>query len=345
MTASRGAQADAEYGAVRNDAGPVDVTGAIDHIDRTLGPGADQMLANPGSAASNDSIESVLQTFRNRLARSNPNDFESIQRIRGDLSDTIQAAVRSGANNRARLLGGTMRQLDAALENASSGFRQANANFAQSTRDIGAVGQGRDAFLRGRTEDTIPAFDALGPRGQQAFRTGYVDPAIAQTQGAAFGVNKARPFINDAFRDEAAAMAPGNDLMQRRLDRENTMFSTRERALGGSKTADNQAHADALGINPVAVMHVATGNYHGAIASIIHAGSKFSGNTPAVRKAVSDILLRNGSNLNAAQLNQMVNRTIAQIQFIQTLARSGVGAAAVTTNANQKPPIFAPRNQ
>ena len=51
-----------------------------------------------------------------------------------------------------------MRQLDAALEDASPGFRQANANFARSSRDLGAIGAGRDAFLRGRTEDTIPAF-------------------------------------------------------------------------------------------------------------------------------------------------------------------------------------------
>ena len=60
--------------------------------------------------------------------------------------------------NKARLLGGATRQLDAALEDASPGFRQANANFARSSRDIGAIGAGRDAFLRGRTEDTIPAF-------------------------------------------------------------------------------------------------------------------------------------------------------------------------------------------
>ena len=121
------------------------------------------------------------------------------------------------------------------------------------------------------------------------------------------------------------------------------MFTTRERALGGSKTADNLANHEALGINPTAVMHLATGNTTAALGSILHAGVRgMTGNTPAVRKAVSDILLRNGSNLTGAQLNQMVSRTIAQIQFIQTLARSGTAAAATTTNANQrKTPIFA----
>jgi hypothetical protein len=346
LTAARGADADAAYGAVRNDAGPVDVTRAIAHIDDTLGPGADQMLSHPGNATPNDTVESVLQGFRNRLARVNPDDFQSVQRIRGDLSDTIQSAVRAGAGNKARLLGGAMRQLDAALENASPGFRQANANFSQASRDIDAIGTGTQAFQRGNTADTIPAFNALRPEAQAAFRSGYVDPAIAQTQGAAFGRNKALPFTSDAFQDEAAAMAPGNDLMQRRIGREQTMSTTRNQALGGSRTADNLADHEALGVNPTTVMHVATGNWSGAIGSLLHAGVRgVTGNTPAVRKAVADILLQNGANLNATALNAMVTRTISQLQFIQQLARSGAGAAAVTTNANQpkRIPIFAPR--
>src|SRR5205814_3195613 len=100
---------------------------------------------------------------------------------------------------------------------------------------------------RGRTEDTVPAYQALTPQGQGAFRAGYVDPLIANTQGAAFGVNKARPLLNDAFAAEADAMAPGNPLMQRRLGREQTMYTTRNQALGGSRTADNLPDADALG--------------------------------------------------------------------------------------------------
>lgn len=344
MTASRGAQADAEYGAVRNDAGQVDVTPTIAHIDRTIGPGADQMLANGGSAAANDSVESVLQNFRSRLSRVNPDDFESVQRIRGDLSDTIQAAVRSGANNKARLLGGALRNLDGALENASNGFRQANSNFAQNSRDINAIGQGRQAFTRGRSEDILPEFNSMGPRGQQAFRTGFVDPAISKVDAAAPGVNKARPFLNDRFGDIANATAPGAPLMQRQLGREQTMFETRNQALGGSRTADNLNDHAALGVNPTTVMHVATGNWGGAIGSLLHAGVRgVTGNTPAVRKAVADILLQNGARINGPALDAMVSRTIGQLQFIQQFARSGAGAATVTSNANpanRKPPIF-----
>jgi hypothetical protein len=118
---------------------------------------------------------------------------------------------------------GGLHQLDQSLENASEGFFQANRNFAQASRDIEAVQAGRQAATRGRSEDIIPAYQALRPEAQAAFRAGYIDPLIAQPQGTAFGVNKARPLTNDAFRDEAAAMAPGNALMQRRVGREMTL--------------------------------------------------------------------------------------------------------------------------
>jgi hypothetical protein len=42
---------------------------------------------------------------------------------------------------------------------------------------------------------------------------------VLHLQGSAPGINKARPLLNDALRDQAAAMACGNDLMQRRLAR------------------------------------------------------------------------------------------------------------------------------
>ena len=106
------------------------------------------------------------------------------------------------------------------MENASEGVLQANRNYAQASCDIAAVQASRQAATRRRSEDTIPAYQALRPEAQAAFRSGSVDPLIAHTEGAAFGVNKARPFPNHAFGAEANAVAAGNELMQRRLGRE-----------------------------------------------------------------------------------------------------------------------------
>jgi hypothetical protein len=245
LTQARDETADEQFGAVRDDARPVDASNVIANIDRTVSPGTAF-----GTGITNDSAEAALAGIRNKLTdgRSNLTVFQAVQRVRGDVSDMAQSAAQSGYGNKARLLRGVLRQLDQSLESSSEGFLQANRNFAQATRDIEAVQAGRTAALRGRTEDTVPAFQRLTPEGQVGYRAGYVDPLIEAAQGGAYGVNKARPLTSDAFRDEAAAMAPGNDLMQRRIGRENTMFQTRNTALGGSKTADNLADQEAMGI-------------------------------------------------------------------------------------------------
>jgi hypothetical protein len=271
--------------------------------------------------------------------------------VENALADEVQTARQGGQNNRARLLQQVLTRLDTSLENASPRFRQANRDFAGASTNIDAIEQGGHAAQRGRTADILADFNSLQPRGQQAFRTGYVDPAIQKVQSAAEGVNKARSFTSGKFRDIADATAPGNDMMQRQLGRENTMFETRAAALGGSKTADNLHDAAAMAINPTTVMHAVSGNWTAALGSMVHGGANIlSGNTLAVRARVADILLQNGANLNPAQLNAMVSRTIGQLQFLQQLARSGAGAAATTTNANQsnrlyvgRPPVFAPK--
>ena len=333
LTGARDTAADTAYGAVRADAGRIDVVPAINNLDRNIGTGPGQTLN-----AANDSIESILRPFRERLSRVNPDDFEAVQRIRSDMADTAQNSRQNGYGNRARLITQAVRELDTAMESASAGYLAANRNFAQASRNIDAVGTGRQAATRGRSEDTIPAFQALTPEGQGAYRSGYVDPLIANTQGAAFGANKARPLLNDAFAAEANAMAPGNALMQRRLGREQTMFETRNQALGGSRTADNLADADAMGIDPTMVGQLLTGNWSGAARSVISAGSNVvSGNTPAVRQAVADILMTRGSNVNAAQFQRMVDDTIRKIQAVQRLAQNGgrVTAGAIANAVQQ----------
>lgn len=177
--------------------------------------------------------------MRNRLTdgTSNLNHFEAGQRVRGDVSDMAQSALQSGHGNEARLLRGVLRQLDQSLERSSEGFLQANQNFSAATRDIEAAQAGRQAAQRGRSEDPIPAYQELRAQAQAAFRSGYVDPLIAQTEGAALGVNKARPFSNDAFAAEAEAMAPGDNLNAAATWPRNAHVRNAYHALGGYRTA------------------------------------------------------------------------------------------------------------
>jgi len=287
LTTARGTAANAEYGAVRGGSTPVDLVDPINHLDRIIGTQPGQVLT-----PANDSIEAALTPFRQRLARVNPDDFEAVQRIRGDMADAAETARRGGQGNRARLIGGAVRQLDTAMEAASPGYRQANANFAQASRNIEAVQTGRDASMRGRTEDTIPAFQALQPEGQAAYRAGYVDPLIGSTQAAAVGANKARPLTSDAFQQEAAVMAPGNPLMQRRIGRENTMFETRRQATGGSQTHDNSQDALAQHVDPTIMGALLTGHPgHAALHFLRNVGNGLNGYTPAVREQMAQRLL------------------------------------------------------
>lgn len=333
MTAARGAAADTAYGNVRNNAGRVDLAPTINNLDRNIGTAPGQTVT-----AANDSVEAVLTPFRQRLARVNPDDFEAVQRIRYDMADAAQNARQSGYGNRARLIGQAVRELDASMEGASQGFRQANRNFAQASRDIEAIDLGRDAALRGRTEDIIPQFQGLTQQGQRAFRTGYSDPLIQQAQGGAFGANKARPLINDAFADESRAMAPGADLMQRRIGRENTMFQTRNAAVGNSKTAENLADDAAMGVDPTLIGQVLSGNWGGAIRSALSAGQNaLSGNTAAVREEVARLLLQRGQNVNPQNIQRMLDEAMRRIETVQRIARTigagGRGGLAVAPSA------------
>jgi hypothetical protein len=335
MEAARDATADLEYGAARTNARPVDVSNVLARIDQEVAP-----YGVPHDVTSPDSITAALVGIRRQLAndRGSANDFNLVQRVRQEVADMAQTARQSGQGNRARLLGQVARELDTSLEASSAGYQQANRNFAQASRDIEAIDAGRAAAMRGRPEDTVPAFQRLTQEGQRAFRSGYADPLIEQAQGAAYGVNKARPLTSDAFAYEAQAMAPGNAMMQRRLARENTMFETRNQALGGSRTADNLADAEAMGVNPTLVGQVLSGNWSGALRTALASGQNaLTGNTAQVRQAVADILLQRGSSMSPAALQRMVDETTRRIQQLQLITRSmgraAAGGLAVTPSA------------
>jgi len=331
MEEARDTRADVEFEAGRQNAGAVNVRPVIQQIDATLQPGVNQ-IARPPSGIADDPIEAQLQGIRRLLTddRSVLSDYRAVERIRRVVADKVNSAHQRGEGNLARVLRGVRDALDRQMEQASQGFRQANRNFAQASRNIEAIEQGRTAARRGRPEDTIPAFQALTPEGQQGFRAGYIDPLIEQVAGAPVGVNKARQFTSEAFGREAGVMAPGAQRMGRQLERENVMAETRQQALGGSRTADNLADAEAMGVDPTMIGHALRGDVMGLLrAAMAGAARGVTGNTPAVRRAVAELLL--ARNVPQGEFQRLLDRTVQSIVNAQRTAQVLTRAGAIMT--------------
>ena len=121
LTKARNDAADAEYGAVRTDAMPVNTSRAVSKIDETIAPYGVAHDSAP------DSVSATLARYRKMIE--NNNDFNAVQRVRGDLSDEMQEAFNKGAGNKGRLLKGVLKELDNSLEASSEGFKQANLRY------------------------------------------------------------------------------------------------------------------------------------------------------------------------------------------------------------------------
>ncbi|MGU3399143.1 hypothetical protein ACLBWS_05280 [Brucellaceae bacterium D45D] len=257
LTAARDVLADANYAAARSNAGAVDISPVIQHIDDTIRPGV-QQIVSPADDIAGDSIERALTGFRNRMTdgKSNLTDFNRVLTLKKDVSDAVEAAKRAGQGNRARMLGQLNNQLDNALESASPAYRAANDTFKSQSRVIEAVDTGKNAAsARIRAADNLDTFANLQPGERAAFRSGYADPWIARIEAASTSptTNKARMLITDKTAAEFPAFAMPNqaDQMARRIAREQKMFTTANEAMGGSKTADNLADmADMANFDP-----------------------------------------------------------------------------------------------
>lgn len=328
LTAERTAAADRNYGLARQEAGSVDVTPAISEIDATLQPGVTRLLS-PQTNIADDSVEGVLRRARSMLTddRSQVSRFEEAFRVKMELDNLIDRA----SPTQQRVLIPVRNALDRQLEAASEPYAAARNQFRQQSQNIEAVGAGRTAATRGRSEDVIPEFRGLRSDQQAAYRSGYVDPLIEQAQGAAFGVNKARPLTSDAFMYESAAIAPmrTQPRMIRQVGRENTMFQTRNAATGNSKTVENLNDDAAMGIDPSMIGQILGGNFGGALRSAMSALSNgWNGNTAGVREEVARILLQRGQNMNPASIQRLLDETMRRIETVANIARQlGRGAS------------------
>lgn len=215
-------------------------------------------------------------------------------------------------------------------------YGQARAAYSGPAQVREAVGVGGDATVRGRAADNIARFNAMTDPTKQGFRAGYADKLIGKIERSPQGTNAVRPLTSQKAQQELDALSlhqgptqPGQAApMQQRLDREGTMFETRRQALGNSKTSENLADDAAMAVDPHLIGNILTGNWHGALRSVLSAGhTMMTGNTAPVRAAVGRILLDQG--VNPANLQAAIGQTVARIQFVQNLARNmGRGGAA-----------------
>jgi hypothetical protein len=126
-------------------------------------------------------------------------------------------------------------------------YRTANDGFRSASKVIDAVDEGAMMATRGRAADNVPRFGAMAAEEQGAARVGYGDRLLEQLDRITSPTsNRAKPLQSPKRAAEADAIATDPRLYSERLGRENTMWETQNRALGGSRTADNLADQQAV---------------------------------------------------------------------------------------------------
>ncbi|SDJ18912.1 hypothetical protein SAMN05428983_0554 [Agrobacterium fabrum] len=340
LTAARDAEANALYGTARREAGAVNVTPILEHIDETIRPGVNQIVS-PRDRIANDSIEGALTRVRSMLSDGNSQvtDFNALFRAKLDLDDLIARSDAQGAGNRAFALNQVKRLVDTALEDASPAFRTANDTFRTRSGVIDAVAEGSASTSgRQRAADTIERFSQMTPDEQAAFRAGYADPLIARVESAAGSptTNKARALNTPKNREEFQAIASPDqaDQLGRRIGREQRMFETLNQTTGGSRTADNLADMDDIAnFDPAVLTNLFSGGWKAAaIGAVTRALNEGKGLPPRVIEKVGRSLMTTDPEharrlltvAASTKMNDVTKRGMATA-ILNTLSTAGTG--------------------
>tara|TARA_R110000737_G_scaffold195735_2_gene216572 strand:- start:365 stop:1765 length:1401 start_codon:yes stop_codon:yes gene_type:complete len=349
MTGERGAVANARYSAARNDAGPVDVRGAVGVIDSRIG-------GMQGSGVTGDGIDARLAGYRQRLSAPESaledgvnsrtlSDFDRVLGVKQALQDDIGAAVRAGRNNEARELGKLLSELDGSLEASSPGYRAANDGFRADSQAIDQLDAGQTAAGGTvRSADVVSGYNALPPSprssgpgagldARDAYRTGYGNSLAARLEGQVDGGDSTRFFRNDKSRAIIEAMSDDPELFQRRMGREATMYETRRQATQGSLTANNQADNAAmegadLGVVVDAVADA--GNFQ--LGNIIRRVARsVGGENETTKKKIAEMLMSGDPSILSAVQGRIggdgLKRQIMEALARTSATRSGIAAS------------------
>ena len=332
LTAARGTAADAAYSAARGNAAPVNLNDTIATIDSLTK--RDPILGE--SALADTVIGKRLKALRAQMATGDQQliDFDSVLNIKQDMFATMEGLRKSGKTV-PKELSDVYGALDGALEGSSDMYRTANDGFREASKVIGAVDDGAAMSKGGRYGDNVPAFNAMTPAQQGAARIGYGDDLMGKLERVtAPTANRAAPLRSTKRVNEADAMTLDPALYRDRLGRENTMWETQNRALGGSRTADNMADQEAMSQLAGGAMDAAKsaanlqfGDTVAKIGSML--GPIAKGQNDATRQLIAKALMSGDSSVLAPALRQSATseskRRMIEALLRQT-TREGVNA-------------------
>jgi hypothetical protein len=345
---ARGAGADINYGAARENAQPVDVGSVIKMIDERIGPMADTTIRGEG-------LDNVLDSFRRRMVGTvteegedlpaQLSDLSRLGRLYSEMGDAADAAARAGRNFEAGQIRDVRRALGNSLETASPDWRAANAEFAAASRVVDAPLAGESSAVRTvRSADVADRFADIerqinaipgltdAQRSQfidearQGFRIGYANRDLTNIEAAGDARNMARAlFSNDRQRANYGLLATDPELFFRRVGREDVMSQTRGAALGGSQTAANLAdQAMVEGADVDLIANLATGRVGAASSQIAgRALQAARGGNEQTREMIARALLSNDT-VALARLLQPAQRGVAQSRMVETGLRGGL---------------------
>lgn len=320
----RKADADIAFGGIRAQGEPVDIRPVLAEIDSSLTPFREANIQSP--------LRRSLERLRRQLAGQSGDasyelsDFSKVFAIRRELRDQISEAYRSGKSELGTQLRGVRDAMDQAMAASSDEYASAMDRYSRSSRVIDAVETGERMGRPGsRATDNATDFARMTPDEQAAARTGYGDRALTRVESAAGGGNRARPLTSPKAQADAQTMAVDPNLLGRRVGREMDMYETRNIALGGSRTADNQADiAELAGYDLSAMGNLAAGRFGAAAGQI--AGQfqdVLTGMNDSTRNLITDAMLA-GDTKALRQAMRQIESTEARRQVANIAIRAGI---------------------
>lgn len=297
LVETRRATAKSEFDAAEGNAAPVDVRPAVGILDSTIGKMSGSGLEPPRVVAEFQKLRSKLAGATKEGNPTTLSDYNSVLALWREVKDDIDTAFASGNGSIGEALKPVRDALEASLADSSDMFRKATANYRSASGVIDAVDEGAMMATKGRAADNVPRFGAMAAAEQDAARVGYGDRLLAQLEGmTAPTANRAKPLQSPKRTAEAEAMATDFPLFSDRLARENTMWETQNRALGGSRTADNLADTQAVdgfttGTRDAArsALNLQLGDAVAKVAAAL--GPMAKGHNEATRRLIAEALL------------------------------------------------------